>query len=95
LDPEKGTGTNMNHPAFARPAENLGVQHPRLAPSPRRVRIGFRAGAWHLSEDGADTVGGIFTSLSAAVAFGRDELRGVRGAVLLIELDGGTYDGRP
>jgi hypothetical protein len=59
------------------------------------LRIGFRASAWHLSEDGEDTVGGIFTSLAAAVEFARDEMRGVRGAVLLIELDHATYDGPP
>jgi hypothetical protein len=64
---------------------------PRPRPS-RRLRLRARAGAWHLSEDG-DGLGGIFTSLSAAVAFVHCELRGVRGAYLVLELDGGASDG--
>jgi hypothetical protein len=81
-------------PALAMPVEDP-VVRPATAPPSRRLRIGFRASAWHLSEDGEDTVGGIFTSLAAAVAFARDEMRGVRGAVLLIELDHAAYDGPP
>jgi hypothetical protein len=84
----------MSSPALAMPVEDA-VVRPATAPAPRRLRIGFRASAWHLSEDGEDTVGGIFTSLAAAVEFARDEMRGVRGAVLLIELDRSAHDGPP
>ncbi len=67
----------------------------RATSTPRRLHIAFRSGAWHMNEEGEDTLGGIFTSLAAAVAFGRSELRGVHGATLLVDLDGGSYDGKP
>lgn len=41
-----------------------------------------------MSEIGADHVGGVFTSLSSAMAYARDELRGARGARVVVELDG-------
>jgi hypothetical protein len=82
----------MSSPALVMPVESLTAQRPGPKPPSRLLRIGRHAGAWRLSDDGANRLGGIFTSLSAAVTFGRDELRGVRGAVLLIEFDGGNLD---
>jgi hypothetical protein len=70
-------------------------------PSPRRkrfarcLRICFRSGEWHLSEDTTGRIGGIFTSLSAAVAFARNELRGVPASGVVVDLDGAAFDGRP
>lgn len=63
--------------------------------STRCLRIRFQAGAWHLSEDYTDRIGGIFTSLAAAVAFARSELRGEAGGGVLLDFDGATFDGRP
>jgi hypothetical protein len=60
------------------------------ASAARRLRVSFRAGAWHLHEEGTDMIGGIFTSLSAAVAFGRGELRGDEGPTLLVDKAGET-----
>jgi hypothetical protein len=60
---------------------------------PRSLRIRFQAGVWHLSEDGATRIGGMFSSLASAVAYARSELRGVRGARVVLELDGAAYDG--
>jgi hypothetical protein len=54
----------------------------------RRLRISFRSGSWHMHEEGTDLIGGIFASLSAAVAFGRSELRGRPGATMVVELEG-------
>jgi hypothetical protein len=88
-------GAHMSSPALAIPVESLAPQRPLPAPPSRILRIGRHAGAWHMSEDGTNTLGGIFTSLPAAVTFGRDELRDVRGAVLVIELDGGSRDEAP
>jgi hypothetical protein len=63
---------------------------------PRRsLRIRVQAGAWHLSEIGADHVGGIFNSLSSAMTYARDELRGVRGGRVVVEFDGAARDGQP
>jgi hypothetical protein len=59
------------------------------------LRIRVQAGAWHLSEIGGDHVGGIFSSLASAVAYARDELRGVRGARVIVELDGAAREGQP
>jgi hypothetical protein len=67
------------------------VGHAEVRPrnlSRRSLRIRVQAGAWHLSEIGADHVGGVFTSLSSAMAYARDELRGARGARVVVELDG-------
>jgi hypothetical protein len=70
-------------------------------PSPRRrrfarcLRICFRSGEWHLSEDVTGCIGGIFTSLSAAVAFARNELRGVPRSGVVVDLDGASFDGQP
>ncbi len=60
----------------------------------RSFRIRVQAGAWHLSEIGADNVGGIFSSLSSAMAYARNELRGVRGGRVVIEFDGTSRDGQ-
>jgi hypothetical protein len=68
--------------------------YPR-SPSRRSLRLRVKAGAWHLSEIGADNVGGIFRSLSSAMAYARDELRGVRGGRVVVEFDGGADDLRP
>jgi hypothetical protein len=65
----------------------------RLSTAPSRagfarcVRIRFQSGAWHLSEDVTGRIGGVFTSLSAAVSFGRSELRGTPGCALVIVQD--------
>jgi hypothetical protein len=59
----------------------------------RCLRIRLQAGAWRLSEEG-DRVGGIFRSLSSAVTYARDELRGARGGRVILELDGSAYDGQ-
>jgi hypothetical protein len=56
------------------------------------LRIRVQAGAWHLSEIGADHVGGIFSSLSSAMAYARDELRGVREGRVVVEFDGASRD---
>jgi hypothetical protein len=70
------------------------------APTPHRsgptrclLRIRFEAGAWHVSEDGTARIGGIFTSLAAAVAYARSELRGVAGGGVVHDFDGATLDG--
>ena len=59
----------------------------------RCLRIRLEAGEWHLSEDGSGRIGGIFTSLSAAVAFARSELRGVPGGGVVLDFDGAAFDG--
>jgi hypothetical protein len=59
----------------------------------RCLRIGFRSGAWHLSEDVTGRIGGIFTSLSAAVSFARSELRGMPGCGVVIVQDRALEDG--
>ena len=86
----------MSSPASAPAASSSAIErarpshpsHPGPASSARRLRVSFRAGAWHLHEEGTDMIGGIFTSLSAAVAFGRGELRGDEGATLLVDKAG-------
>jgi hypothetical protein len=87
----------MSSPASAPAASSSAIDraHPTSAksgsaarPLARRLRVSFRAGAWHLHEEGTDMIGGIFTSLSAAVAFGRGELRGDDGATLLVDKAG-------
>jgi hypothetical protein len=60
----------------------------------RCLRIRFHAGEWHLSEDGSGRVGGIFTTLAAAVAFARGELRGVPGGGVVVDFDGNALDGQ-
>lgn len=62
--------------------------------SKRALRIRVQAGAWHLSEIGADHVGGIFSSLSSAMAYARDELRGARGGRVIVEFEGAADDRR-
>jgi hypothetical protein len=80
----------MLGPMIGRPPVNSrGWNGPR-----RSLRISFQAGAWRLSEDGVDRIGGIFTSLSAAIAYARSELRGVPGGVAL-DYDGASFDGEP
>jgi hypothetical protein len=59
------------------------------------LRIRVQAGAWHLTEIGADNVGGIFGSLSSAMAYARDELRGVQGGRVIVEFDGALPDAPP
>jgi hypothetical protein len=61
----------------------------------RCLRIRFQASAWHLSEDYTGRIGGIFTSLSAAIAFARSELRGEPGGCVLLDFDGAAFDGQP
>jgi hypothetical protein len=61
----------------------------------RCLRIRLQAGEWHLSEDYTDRIGGIFTSLSAAVAFARRELRGEPGGGVVLDFDGAAFDGQP
>jgi hypothetical protein len=68
--------------------------YPRSLPR-RSLRLRVHAGAWHLSEIGTDNVGGIFSSLSSAMAYARDELRGVRGGRVVVEFEGATDDRRP
>ena len=68
--------------------------YPRSLPG-RSLRLRVQAGAWHLTEIGADNVGGIFGSLSSAMAYARDELRGVRGGRVVVEFDGAVQDGQP
>ncbi len=67
----------------------------RSRPTRSLLRIRFEAGAWHLSEDGTARIGGIFTSLSAAIAYARSELRGVAGGGVVHDVDGGAFDGQP
>jgi hypothetical protein len=59
------------------------------------LRLRVKAGAWHLSEIGADNIGGIFSSLASAMAYARDELRGVRGGRVVVEFEGAAEDRRP
>ena len=61
----------------------------------RCLRIRFQASAWHLSEDYTGTIGGIFTSLSAAIEFARSELRGGPGGCVLLEFDETASDEQP
>jgi hypothetical protein len=68
--------------------------YPRSLPR-RCLRLRIQAGVWHLSEIGADNVGGIFSSLSSAMAYARDELRGVRGGRVVVEFEGAADDRRP
>lgn len=76
----------MISPASASAAAPSSTERSSPAPfGPRRLRVSFRAGAWHLHEEGTDMIGGIFTSLSAAVAFGRGEVRGDDGATVVID----------
>ena len=82
-------GPIMGHPPVYPRVQSRGRNGPR-----RSLRISFQACAWHLSEDGADRIGGIFTSLSAAIAYARSELRGVPGGVIL-DFDGAAFDGEP
>jgi hypothetical protein len=81
----------MTSPAF----EYAEVRAPHRSRPTRCLRIRFQAGAWHLSEDETDRIGGIFTSLSAAVAFARSELRGVSGGGVVLDFDGAAFDGQP
>jgi hypothetical protein len=76
-------------------ARHLEVHPARRTAPTRCLRIRFQAGAWHLSEDGTGRIGGIFTSLSAAVAFARSELRGVPSSGVVLELGGAGFDGEP
>jgi hypothetical protein len=71
------------------------VHSPDRSRPTRCLRIRFQAGAWHLSEDGTARIGGIFTSLSAAVAYARSELRGVAGGGVVLDFDGAAFDGQP
>jgi hypothetical protein len=64
----------------------------RSRPTRRLLRIRFEAGAWHLSEDGTARIGGIFTSLPAAIAYAQSELRGVTGGGVVHDFDGGAFD---
>ena len=48
-----------------------------------------------MSEDYTDRIGGIFTSLSAAVEFARGELRGEPGCGVVSDFDGAAFDGQP
>jgi hypothetical protein len=80
---------HMNTPIV----ENAKVHPP--SPARRSLRLRVKAGAWHLSEIGADNVGGIFSSLSSAMAYARDELRGARGGRVGVEFEGGAGDRRP
>jgi hypothetical protein len=50
--------------------------------------IRFESGAWHLTDDGALRIGGVFTSLWSAIDYARAELRGVRGGRVVLELGG-------
>jgi hypothetical protein len=54
--------------------------------------IRFESGMWHLTDDGALRIGGVFTSLRSAVDYARLELRGVPGVRVVLELGGGTED---
>jgi hypothetical protein len=58
----------------------------------RCLRIRFHAQSWHLSEEGPNRVGGIFRSLSSAVTYARNELRGVPGGRVVIERGGAVFD---
>ncbi len=73
----------MTRPALARSE----VDEPADSGAPSHLRIRFGAGLWHLTEDGAGRIGGVFRSLSSAVDYARSELRGVRGARVVLELD--------
>jgi hypothetical protein len=55
---------------------------------PRCLRIRRDGGSWRVREDGLDRIGGIFVSLASAVDFARGELRGMRGAYVVLELGG-------
>lgn len=70
------------------------LRNPSRRPT-RCLRIEFQAGAWHLSEESGDLIGGIFTSLSSAMSYARNELRGVHGGRIVVELDNAAYDGQP
>ena len=71
------------------------VHSPKRRRPTRCLRIRFQAGAWHLSEDFTDRIGGIFTSLSAAVDFARGELRGESGGGVVVDFEGAAFDGQP
>jgi hypothetical protein len=66
----------------------------RNGPTRCLLRIRFEAGAWHVSEDGTARIGGIFTSLSAAIAYARSELRGVPGGGVVHDFDGDEASSR-
>jgi hypothetical protein len=70
------------------------LQPARRSRLTRCLRIRLQAGEWHLSEDGTGRIGGIFTSLGAAVAFARGELRGVPGGGVVLDFDGAAFDGQ-
>ena len=80
----------MSALAFVPRGSNL----PAPSEAPARLRIYFRAGLWHLTEDGTGRIGGVFSSLAAAVAYARSELRGVRGARVVFEWEGSSFDGQ-
>ena len=62
---------------------------PALAPPPRRlVRVRFAAGVYRLDDDGG-SLGGVFTSASAAADFARAELRGVPGVAVVVDPEPG------
>jgi hypothetical protein len=58
--------------------------------APGDWHIHFESGAWHLTDDGALRVGGVFTSLWSAVDYARAELRGVPGGRVVLELGGAS-----
>jgi hypothetical protein len=59
------------------------------ADHPGEWHIRFESGAWHLTDDGALQIGGVFASLSSAVDYARAELRGVPGGRVVLELGDG------
>jgi hypothetical protein len=63
--------------------------------APRRLRIRFEEGAWRLSEDLTDRIGGRFSSLSSAVDFARAELRGLALGYIVLELGAPASAERP
>jgi hypothetical protein len=80
---------------MASPVLGFTEVHPRhRSRLTRCLRIRFQAGAWHLSEDRTGRIGGIFTSLSAALAFARRELRGDPGGGVVLDSDGAAFDGQ-
>jgi hypothetical protein len=62
--------------------------------APGDWHIRFESGAWHLTDDGALRIGGVFTSLWSAVDYARGELRGIPRGRVVLELGGGGGHGR-
>jgi hypothetical protein len=77
------------HVAFADAGRGAGK-----GPTPRQLRIRPRAGSWHLTEDGAEGIGGIFTSMTSALDFARGELRGIQRGYIVLELGAAADDDR-